>query len=87
MLEPAGYGAAVSFGPNTWNFKTIVEALLRENAAQVVANVDEATAFVRECLADVQKRDALGRAAQELTKRNSGAAKRTLDALEALTRK
>lgn len=84
MLEPAGYGAAVSFGPNTWNFKTIVEALLRENAAQVVADVDEATAFVRACLVDEKRRLELGRAAQELTKRNCGAAKRTLKALETL---
>ncbi|HEY2251082.1 MAG TPA: glycosyltransferase N-terminal domain-containing protein, partial [Planctomycetaceae bacterium] len=24
MIEPAGYGAAVLFGPNTWNFKDVV---------------------------------------------------------------
>ena len=27
MIEPAAYGAAVSFGPNTWNFRDIVAAL------------------------------------------------------------
>src|SRR5207344_3013030 len=34
MLEPAAYGAAVCFGPNTKNFRDIVAALLDANAAQ-----------------------------------------------------
>ncbi len=29
MIEPAAYGAAVSFGPNTWNFRDIVAAMSR----------------------------------------------------------
>ena len=41
MLEPAGYGAAVSFGPNTRNFRVVSEALLNAQGAVVVANVDE----------------------------------------------
>ncbi len=28
MIEPAAYGAAVCFGPNTWNFRHIVALLL-----------------------------------------------------------
>lgn len=84
MLEPAAYGAAVSFGPNTRNFKTIVEALLRAKAAVVVSNVDEAEIFVRRCLTENAFREALGNAARKLTLDNVGAAKRTLDALEAL---
>ncbi len=83
MLEPAGYGAAVSFGPNTRNFKTIVEALLRAKAAKVVANVDEAEAFVRRCLDENEFRDSLGAAARKLTLDNVGATKRTLDYLKA----
>ena len=82
MLEPAGYGAAVSFGPNTRNFRTIVESLLREDAAKVVANVDEMAAFVRQCLEEPEYRDRLGAAAKALVLRNSGAVVKTLDALE-----
>ena len=37
MIEPAAYGAAVSFGPNTWNFRDIVAAMLAHDAAVVVA--------------------------------------------------
>ena len=39
MIEPAAYGAAVSFGPNTWNFRDIVAAMLDHNAAVVVGDV------------------------------------------------
>ncbi len=84
MLEPAGYGAAVSFGPNTKNFRTIVDALLRENAAKVVADVDETEAFVKKCLDDPGFAEAMGKAAKELTIRNSGATKRSLSELACL---
>ena len=81
MLEPAGYGAAVSFGPKTRNFRTIVEALLRADAAVVVANETEMTAFVRRALADVGFRERLGTAAQTLTLQNRGATRRTVETL------
>ncbi|HEV3341952.1 MAG TPA: glycosyltransferase N-terminal domain-containing protein, partial [Pirellulales bacterium] len=38
MIEPAAYGAAVCFGPNTRNFRDIVEQMLCERAAVVVAD-------------------------------------------------
>lgn len=82
MLEPAGFGAAVSFGPNVRNFRTIVDALLRANAAVVVANVDEMTAFVREALENVEFRERLGAAARGLVLQNRGATRRTVDALQ-----
>ncbi len=50
MIEPAAYGAAVSFGPRTRNFRDVVAALLAANAAAVVHDGDELTAFVRRCL-------------------------------------
>ena len=33
MLEPAGYGCAVSFGPNTRNFQEIAESLIAAGGA------------------------------------------------------
>ena len=36
MIEPAAYGAAVLFGPHTWNFKqTVADLLARDAAIQV----------------------------------------------------
>ena len=33
MIEPAAYGVATSFGPNTQNFRDVVEMLLGRDAA------------------------------------------------------
>ena len=43
MIEPAAYGAAVSFGPNTRNFRDIVATMLARQAAVVVADEAELT--------------------------------------------
>ena len=60
MIEPAGYGAAVSFGPNTWNFRDIVGLMLDRQAAIVVRDEVELESFVRRCLADATYADELG---------------------------
>ena len=60
MIEPAAYGAAVSFGPNTRNFRDIVAAMLAGEAAVVVQDGDELTAFVARCLDEPQFADRLG---------------------------
>jgi 3-deoxy-D-manno-octulosonic-acid transferase len=52
MLEPAAYGAAVSFGPHTRNFRDEVRRLLDADAAVVVADGSALTAFVVRCLED-----------------------------------
>jgi 3-deoxy-D-manno-octulosonic-acid transferase len=81
MIEPAAYGAAVAFGPNTWNFRDIVAALLSAEAAVVVRDPPELAAFVRRCLTDKPFAAALGRKAQSLVAANLGATARTVDAL------
>ena len=87
MIEPAAYGAAVCFGPDTRNFRDIVTAMLAHDAAAVVHGGDELTAFVRRCLAEPAYADALGRRAADLVRRQLGATGRTLDLLEALLEK
>ena len=52
MIEPAAYGCAVSFGPCTRNFRDVVTALLADDAAIVVHDGAELTAFVRKALED-----------------------------------
>lgn len=84
MIEPAGYGAAISFGPNTWNFRDIVALLLANSAAVVVQNQDDLTAFVRRCLAEPAFAGDLGRRAQALVLEQQGAADRTIRLLEQL---
>lgn len=84
MLEPAAYGAAVSFGPNTKNFRDITDLLLREEAAQVVNDQQEMQTFVRRCLEETAFAQHLGQRAQELVQRHTGATQRTLEMLETL---
>ena len=78
MIEPAAYGIAVSFGPNTQNFRDIVAALLSEQAAVVVHNGDELTAFVRRALDDPMFAGELGERAKAFVASQLGATDRTL---------
>jgi 3-deoxy-D-manno-octulosonic-acid transferase len=82
MLEPAAYGAAVSFGPNTRNFRDIVASLLAANAAVVVDDEHALESFVRHCLCDEAYASSLGIRARALVQSNLGATARTLSLLE-----
>lgn len=81
MLEPAAYGAAVLFGPNTWNFRDIVEQLLARDAARVVRSAPELTATVREFLQHPAAVEELGSRAKAFVATQQGAASRTVDLL------
>src|SRR5262249_3617423 len=65
MIEPAGYGAAVLFGPNTWNFKDVVELLLVADAAVVVHSGAELTARLQHLLTHRDQAVALGERARK----------------------
>jgi 3-deoxy-D-manno-octulosonic-acid transferase len=82
MLEPAGYGAAVLFGPNTWNFQDIVQQLLSRDAARVVHNADELSAALVQLLKSPGERRRLGNAAREFVLTQQGATRKTLQLLE-----
>lgn len=74
MLEPAAYGAAVCFGPNTRNFREIARGLLDADGARVVHDGEELTEFVRRCLSDPDFARSLGERARELVRSQKGAA-------------
>jgi 3-deoxy-D-manno-octulosonic-acid transferase len=84
MIEPAGFGAAVCFGPNTSNFRDIVQMLLRCNGAMVVHDGSELTQFVQKCLERPEWAQSLGRAAQQLVLSQQGATERTMQLLRDL---
>lgn len=86
MIEPAGYGAAVLFGPNTWNFKDITEALLSQNAARVVRTSDEMRDTIRYLLQSPDEAHRLGDAARSFVASQRGATKRTIDLIEGVVR-
>ncbi|MDA1051813.1 MAG: 3-deoxy-D-manno-octulosonic acid transferase [Planctomycetota bacterium] len=81
MIEPAAYGVAGSFGPKTHNFRDVVRLMLAREAAVVVQDGDEMTAFVESCLRDRERMQDLGTRAQQLVSEQLGATAKTADLL------
>lgn len=84
MLEPAAYGVATCFGPNTWNFRDIVAMLDAAHASVVVHDQNELAAFVEHCVGDPDYARRLGTAAQQLVKQQQGVTQKTIDSLAQL---
>jgi len=78
MLEPSAFGAAVCFGPNTWNFKQIVELLLSREAARQVRSQQEMQEFVLQMLSEPDVAVAMGTRARQLVLSQQGATDRTI---------
>lgn len=79
MIEPAGYGAALMFGPNTWNFKDVVDALLQHQAATVVQDQTELLDTLTDWLEDPQQATEQGQRAQNFVLNQRGATHRTVE--------
>lgn len=84
MIEPAAYGVATCFGPNTRNFRDIVAALLAADGARVVADEEGLAAFVGACLAMPGEARELGERAKAFVQTQFGATGRTADAIDRL---
>jgi len=82
MLEPAGYGCAVSFGPNTRNFKEIADRLIGANGARRLQNEEELIGFVDRCIVEPSFAKSLGSAAQQLVRQHRGALACTVKRLQ-----
>ena len=84
MIEPSAYGAAVLFGPHTWNFKQTVADLLAHDGAIQVQDAADLEAAVSRLLDDALLRQRRGEAARAFVLSQQGATERTLDELQAL---
>ena len=84
MIEPSAYGAAVLFGPHTWNFKQTVADLLARDAAVQVQDAIALENAVARLLCDASERQRLGAAARAFVLSQQGATERTLDELQEL---
>jgi len=85
MIEPAGYGAVLLFGPNTQNFRDVVELLLAADAARVVHDAADLAAALADCLANPLRAQAQGARAQKLVLAQQGATARTVELLAGLS--
>ncbi|MCA9181999.1 MAG: hypothetical protein KDA51_11120, partial [Planctomycetales bacterium] len=84
MLEPAAYGANVAFGPNTSNFRDIVEILLAGDAVVRLSSLADLSDWLSQQLLDPQPGKVRGQRAQAIIASGAGALDRTLDALDEL---
>lgn len=84
MIEPCAYGVATCFGPNTRNFRDVVELLCQHDAACVVRDGAELHAFVSRCITDLAFREALAERARRLVRQQRGATAVTCDLIRSL---
>lgn len=82
MIEPAAYGAAVTFGPNVWNFQETVDRLLEKDAALQVADFAAWEQITLTLLVDKELRHRLGSHARNFVLSQFGATDRTLALLK-----
>ena len=81
MIEPAAYGAAVSFGSRTRNFRDVVELLLQAQASVVVRDHNQMAEFVDRGIRDARWRHELGARARNVVASQLGAVERTAELL------
>jgi 3-deoxy-D-manno-octulosonic-acid transferase len=81
MMEPAAYGAGVLFGPNTWNFRDIVERFREADGCVQLQSSHQLTSTIDELLSDPARRQQLGRNAQKAVLQQQGATARTAELL------
>jgi 3-deoxy-D-manno-octulosonic-acid transferase len=84
MIEPAGLGVPLCFGPQTENFRDVVQQMIQAEAAEVVHDARELERFVRWCLDSPEQARRQGERARLLVLQNQGAAGRTADQLLSL---
>lgn len=83
IIEPAQHGVAVVTGNYTENFREIVNLFQSRDAVRIVT-LAELPLMLMQLLADDDERRALGQRAEETMRSQTGATKRTLDALKTL---
>lgn len=84
MIEPSAYGAAVAVGPNTWNFKDVVERLRAAEALTVIHDAESLAHFVIQAASDSSWRYIQGQRAKDVVLEQQGATARTIEALRPL---
>jgi 3-deoxy-D-manno-octulosonic-acid transferase len=84
MIEPAAFGAAVTFGPHVWNFKEPARRLVEVGGAYQASSAGELEEIVCRLLGDAAERRAAGKAARAFVLAQQGATERTLELLDQL---
>ncbi|MHC4455032.1 MAG: 3-deoxy-D-manno-octulosonic acid transferase, partial [Planctomycetota bacterium] len=78
MMEPAGLGKPVIFGPHTFNFKEEAELLLKNNAAKMVETEDELFKTIEFFIKNPNAAKDIGLKAQKVVNEKRGATERSM---------
>ncbi len=81
MIEPAAKGCAVCFGPNTKNFKQVVELFLEKQIATVVYDADDIANFIQISIDSPTKTKTNRQNARELIVQQQGATQKTVSVI------
>lgn len=84
MIEPAGYGVPVCFGPEIWNFKDTVDKLLSADAARCVEHPEDLLAVLASWLDDPAEALSVGDRARRFIAAQRGAVPAAVRALAGL---
>lgn len=87
MMEPAGLGKPVIFGPHTFNFKEEAELLLKNNAAKMVETEDELFKTVEFFIKNPDVAKEIGLNAQKVVNEKRGATKRSMEVIRGVIKK
>src|SRR5579871_6608502 len=85
ILEPAQHGVAIVVGNHTENFRDMVALFRSQNAVRVVGAAELPRVWM-ELIANPEERLVLGRNASETARSQTGATRRTVEALASLLR-
>jgi len=81
MIEPAAYGACVMYGPNTWNFRDVVECFREASACIELGAPEQLRQTLQHLVTDRDQRLRAGRTAQNVVRRQQGATRLTVSLL------
>ncbi len=82
VLEPAALGKPVVFGPHMYNFASISELLLEQDAARVVTDAEGLAQVIGQWLTDASERSRVGENGRRVVEENQGAMERLFALIE-----
>jgi 3-deoxy-D-manno-octulosonic-acid transferase len=83
IIQPLALGKPVVHGPHMQNFKDVAEEAVRTGASLIARTADELAQAIASLKDDPAKRETMGKAAQALVARHTGAARRCAEAVVA----
>lgn len=84
MIEAAALGKCTIFGPNAFNFKQTVGALLTDNGAIMANDKDDLLAAMKKCLTDPHYAKRIAQNGKKVIIKNQGATQKTIEEITKL---